>query len=194
MLRSIVDRRGWWLVAGLVAGLAVGHFWTSSQVARQRDPSQVEALLGRLFPATPVHAVATDRYENFAIATGPLDNDVEAVYFLDFATGDLTGAVLSVQTGAFSAFYRYNILNDFGVDASKSPRFLMVTGVADIRRGGTRWRPGRSVIYIAELTTGRVAAYGVPWMPETHKRGQPFMGEFIPLDIAPFRTTEIRQQ
>ena len=61
-----------WLVAvgiGLVAGLVLSGFW----------------------PHTPLYAVATDRIETFAMATGPVDDEVEAVYFLDFLTGDLAG-------------------------------------------------------------------------------------------------------
>ena len=67
---------------------------------------------------------------------------VEAVYFLDFLTGDLRAAALSKQTGKFHAFYQYNVNNDLGVDASKSPRYMMVTGVADLRRtAGAKHRP-----------------------------------------------------
>ena len=36
-----------------------------------------------------MHAVATDRHENFAIATGQLDEDMEAIIVMDSATGDL---------------------------------------------------------------------------------------------------------
>ena len=126
---------------------------------------------------TKLHGVATDRYENFAIATGPLDGEVEAVYFLDFLTGDLKAAVLNINNGKFNAFFSYNILQDLGVDAAKNPRYLMVTGVADLRRiGGSNVQPSASVVYVAELTTGRIAAYAVPWNPTLHKQGAAFQG------------------
>ena len=85
-----------------------------------------------LWPETPIHAVATDRYETFGMATGPVDEDFEAVYFLDFLTGDLRARVLGRQGGRFSAFYFYNVLNDFGVDPSKNPRYMMCTGLATV--------------------------------------------------------------
>ncbi len=49
-------------------------------------------ILGGLWPHTPLYAIATDRADTFAMATGFLDSETrtEAVYFLDFLTGDLT--------------------------------------------------------------------------------------------------------
>lgn len=175
MWQAAKRSRGGWLVAGVLLGLFAGSF-----------------LPG--WPDTPLHAVATDRYDNFAIATGSLDEDIEAVYFLDFLTGDLMGAALGIQTGRFIAFYKYNILGDFGVDASKNPRFLMVTGFANLVRGGARMQPANSVIYVAELTTGKVAAYSIPWDPTSHRRNQPVMGTFARLDVQQFRNVAIREQ
>ena len=161
-----------WLAVGLMAGVAIVAFW----------------------PTAPVQAVATDRYDNFAIATGPVDNDVEALYVLDSLTGDLRAAVLSIQSGKFNSFYQYNILNDLGVDASRNPQYLMVTGVADIRRGRSRVRPSAAVIYVAELTTGKVGAYAIPWAPERHNAGARFSGSLVRLDVTEFRAAAIREQ
>lgn len=177
MYRLLRRHRGPWLAVGLsvgaLAGLLVGGFW----------------------PPAAVHGVATDRFENFAIATGPLDNEVEAVYFLDFLTGDLKAAVLNINTAKFTAFFSHNILQDLGIDPAKNPRYLMVTGVADLRRlGGSNVRPGASVVYVAELTTGKIAAYAVPWAPNLHKQGSAFHGQLMPLDVAQFRTTAVRDQ
>jgi hypothetical protein len=166
-------RRALWLAIGVLGGLAASAIW----------------------PQAPLHAVATDRYENFAIATGPLDGDVEAVYIFDFLTGDLMGAALSTQTYRFNAYYRRNILDDLGIDQSTNPRYLMVTGMAELRRGGgQRARPGLSVIYIAELTTGQIAVYGVRWSPEMHNRGQTSTDEFVLLDVQQFRTAALRDE
>lgn len=172
MFRAVRSGPLAWLVLGLLAGLVIGGFW----------------------PSSPLHAVATDRYENFAMATGPLDNDVEALYFLDSVTGDLSAAVLSIQSGKFNSFYRYNILNDLGVDPASNPRYLMVTGVADLRRGRARLRPSAAVVYIAELTTGKVGAYAIPWAPERHNAGTTFTGTFHRLDVTQFRAAAIREQ
>lgn len=169
MFHKVFCNRISWLVLGLGAGLAIG------------------------FTQAPVHAVATDRHENFIIATGPMDNEIEAVFFLDHLTGDLSAAVLSTQSRAFNSFYKYNILNDFGIDPSKNPRYLMVTGIADLRRGASRLRPALSVVYIAELTTGKVAAYGVPWSKERQNANRPSTDTFALLDIQEFRTAAVRE-
>src|SRR5208283_3350248 len=103
------------------------------------------------------HAVATDRTDGFAVATGYCDESVEAVYFLDFLTGDLSAAVVSKQTGRFNAFYTYNVVNDLGLNPAKSPRFLLTTGMADLRRtGGKTTSLSRSLVYVAELQSGKV--------------------------------------
>ena len=61
--------------------------------------------LGGFLPHTPLHAVATDRAETYLIATGLLDADVEAVFFLDCLTGDLFAAVPGKTTGGFTACF-----------------------------------------------------------------------------------------
>jgi hypothetical protein len=119
--------------------------------------------LGGFLPHTPLHAVATDRTETYIIATGLLDSDVEAVFFLDCLTGDLLCAVLGKSTGGFTSVYRYNVLQDLQVDPSKNPHFLMVTGLADFRSGNNRNYGGATVVYVAETTVGKIAAYAVPW-------------------------------
>jgi len=160
------------LVAGLVAGV----------------------ILGGLCPHAPLHATATDRFENFAIATGYVDDGVEALYFLDFLTGNLRAAVLSKQIPTrFNAFFERNILGDLGIESPEQARYLMVTGLADVRRGGSRLRPSSSVVYVAEITTGQVAAYAIPWDAQRHAAGQEFHGELIPMATTRFRTTAIRE-
>ena len=133
-----------------------------------------------MWPNTPLHAVATDRADNFALATGFVDDGIEAVYYLDFLTGSLRAAVLSNQSRGFQAFYETNIHADMaaamassGIQAPQKPSYMMVTGLADIRRmGAQRVRPGSAVLYVAESNTGFVLVYVVPWSPEMHSANQ----------------------
>ena len=162
-----------WIAIGLVVGMSVGGFW----------------------PHSPLHATATDRYETFAMATGFVDDGIEAVYFLDFLTGDLRAAVLSKQMPMqFNAFFQRNILTDLGVDPSKNPRYLMVTGMSDVPRGGSQTRLSSSVVYVAEITTGQVAAYAIPWNSARHSAGQISSGVLMPVATTRFRTAAVRDQ
>ena len=153
----------------------------------------VGAVVAGFCPHAPLHASATDRYETFAIATGMVDDGVEAIYFLDFLTGDLKAAVLSKQVPPrFNSFYQRNILNDLGISPTNNPRYLMVTGLNDLRRGGSVLKPSIGVCYIAEITSGRVAAYAIPWNANRHAMGQITQGEIMLLDVKQFRTAAVR--
>lgn len=158
-------------------------------------------MIGGLWPNTPMHAMGTDRNDNYAIATGPVDDETEAVYYLDFLTGTLRAAVLSQRSQGFQAIYETNIHADMTnvvgaqnaqiaawnelaarkggqmiplIQAPQSPNYLMITGMVDIRRGaGTRRRPARSVLYVAETNTGIVLVYIIPWSSEAHITDMP---------------------
>src|SRR5437016_2703648 len=106
MSPSIVRSPAVWVLLGLVAGL----------------------VAGALLPHAPLHAVATDHVDNFAIATGLVDDELEAIFFLDFLTGSLKCAVLSTSTGRFTNAFETSVLDDLGVKANQNPKFMIVTG------------------------------------------------------------------
>ena len=180
---AYLGKRVWpmWLAIGLLLGLVIGGLW----------------------PDTPLHAVATDSTESFAMATGFVDEGLEAVYFLDFLMGTLGAAVLSNQTPRFQASYMRDVnadlarvvgltnaaLNDTNAERRKfgqapltpiqmpqSPNYLMATGVVDIRRGAAaRARPAQAVLYVAETTTGILLAYIIPWEQSAHAQDRPVL-------------------
>ena len=45
---------------------------------------------------------------------------------------------------------------------------------------------------MAEFTSGKIAAYAIPWTTGRENVPQPFAGTFIPLDGFKFRSVEIR--
>jgi len=198
---AFVRRQNWivWLGLGALGGVMFTAFW----------------------PNTPLHAVATDHGENFAMATGAVDDTTEAVFLLDFLSGNLRGAVLSNQSRGFQAMYEANVLADLAnsvtvlnakvrqenlarkkqgvparpdVQVPQNPRFLMVTGNCDLRRGAARLRPGRSVLYVAETTTGLVLAYVIPWSSEQHVSDMAFQGKLILWAGDQFATTVVRAE
>jgi hypothetical protein len=162
------------LGAGLLCGLGIGLV--------------IGMMFAGYWPNVPLHAVAADRTEGFAVATGYCDESVEAIYFLDFLTGDLSAAVVSKQTGHFNAFYTHNVAADLGLSPSRPPRFLLTTGAADLRRtGGKTTTLSKSLVYVSELHSGKVAAYAIPWSSSAWNSGQTLRGQFTLLDVGRFR-------
>lgn len=153
-------------------------------------------LLTALMPARPLHAVATHGQDGFALATGLIDNNVEGLYFLDHLTGDLNGAALNMNNGQFTTFFKSNVIKDMQLDVSKNPKFLMVTGLANVRRGPTQFQPGQAVIYVMELNSGAVAAYAVPWNSGRASLPSPAVqaAPFVLLDVKKFRDVAVRPQ
>lgn len=155
----------------------------------------IGVVLGGLCPHTPMHATATDRYEKFAVCTGFVDDGVEAIYFLDFLTGDLKASTLAKQPPYnFNAFFQRNIFKDLQVDPASKPEFLMVSGLADLRRIGGRQRISRAVVYVTEVRSGRCAAYAIPWDAQRHAAGQMAKGELVLMAVTQFRTVAVREQ
>lgn len=149
-------------------------------------------VVGGLLPDSPLHATATDRAENFALATGSIDEGIEAIYTLDFLTGDLQAYVLNPSTRNFSSWYKRNILADLKVEQGKAPKFVMVTGTADLRSGG-QGQFGNSVVYVGELSGGYLGVYALPFNPGALNRLNPQQQPLIPLTVLPFRTAAVRQ-
>ncbi len=146
-----------------------------------------------LWPSVPLHASATHGLDKFAIATGLVDDRVEALYFLDYLTGDLRAAVINPKTGKFNAFFTRNIAADFG-GAGRGMGYLLVTGSANMPRGTANFQYANSIVYVADATTGQVAAYTIPWNSSLHAAGKTQYGEFQPLDTQPFRTAFVRDE
>lgn len=160
-----------WLGAGLMLGLVAGGF----------------------LPHAPLHAVATDRQDNFAIATCPLDSDQEAIVFLDFLTGDLKASAFNVALPKPIPGYIYsrNILQDMEIDASKSPKFLIVSGLLSIRPQG-QMQYGASVIYVAEVSSGKLACYALPYNKGDLNRSNAKPMPFELLYVGPIRQAVVR--
>ncbi|MGE5192415.1 MAG: hypothetical protein ACM3U2_07915, partial [Deltaproteobacteria bacterium] len=90
-----------WLACGLVAGLAIAYFW----------------------PHEPAYATTADRDTQFSMVTcqvgvnaAGIQDAMDAVFILDFLTGQLKGAAINRQVGKFASFYFRDLAKDFDVD------------------------------------------------------------------------------
>ena len=146
MLQKMTNPSAVWLLTGLVLGLGIALFMQGQ----------------------PVQATATDHADDFSIATGHVTADLEAVYLLDFKTGSLLGSVMNKQTGEFQNFYKRELAADFDLKGKVKPKFLMVTGAMQSARAQV---PIYHVLYVAELNSGKLAAYAMPYKGEQSVRG-----------------------
>jgi hypothetical protein len=152
----------------------------------------VGLLASGIFPHTPLHASSNDRYDDFAIATGAVDDTTEAIYFLDFLTGDLKAAAVGPMR-KFAALYQANIRNDLGADSSKASRYMMVTGIGpDVRGSRGNARPATAMLYVANCANGRIGAYNFAWDKNAINMGRRIIGQPIVLmDVFQARTAVI---
>lgn len=174
-MREHFKSRSAFLAMGVVVGLIIG------------------LNLEGLWPTAPLHATATHGIDKFAIATGTVDSGVEALYFLDFLTGDMRAAAINPKTGKFNSYFTRNIAMDFG-GAGRNSGYLMVTGTVNMPRGSNKFQYAESIVYVAEAGTGQVAAYTIPWNSSMQAAGTTQYGEFVPLDVQQFRTAFVRDE
>lgn len=108
----------------------------------------------------------------------------EAVFALDHLTGVLSGGCLNNQTGTFTHKFLRNIAADFQVNpATPEPKYAIVSGSAQMRASGGV-QPANGILYVGELTSGAVVAYGFA-MPRGRGAAAPL--EIFRLDAFPFR-------
>lgn len=189
MLRKLTNRPKLMLAVGLTVGLLVGAgmmIGTLVGVSHQQTATLT-------FPETVLNATASHSGETFAMATGPVDTDVEGLFTLDFLTGQLQGRVIYPhRQGQFGGLFTYNVIADLGVQAGKKPDYVMVTGQANFTRGAAANTPAGCVIYVADANTGNFAAYTIMFNRTAYRAGAPQQGTFTLLGVGKAREIAVR--
>lgn len=169
MSRHLNESRIAWLAVGVVAGLCLSYFW----------------------PHEPALAVTNDRNSKFGMGTvavkdltiAGVRDTLDAVFVLDYLTGTLKGAVMNRSSGQFTNFYGRSLAQDFNVRGKSEPHYAFVSGNVGLPSGGgTTMATG--VLYVGELSSGRVIAYGFPFR-ETNSPLPPM--NLRPMDSFQFR-------
>lgn len=132
------DFRVVWLSVGVLTGLVIAFYW----------------------PHEEAHAIAVDRSSKMALVSANLGlGSGSAVFVLDFVTGKLVGAAPN-PTGSFTQSYYRNLAADFKVE--ENAQYAIVPGAVVVQqRGGPSL--GSDGLYVAELNSGVVALYAVPF-------------------------------
>lgn len=155
-MTSTRNEKTLWLVAGVLAGLLIANVW----------------------PHETVSAGTTDRNDKFAIVTVPAAPLLDSVFVFDFLTGNLVGATMDPAVGKFKIAYGRNVAQDFGISPRVRPVYGIATGNMPLENNSS----AQGVIYISELTSGKVAAYTYA----TNRVGAG-AGPLVVLDVFPFR-------
>lgn len=111
----------------------------------------------------------------------------DAVFVLDFLTGRLTGALINSQSGVFTNFYFRNIASDFIVDPNAKAKYAMIPGVGVWNAAGGA-QSATGVLYIGELTSGKLVAYRFQYRNSPEPIGDVFTLQ--PFTSYPFREAE----
>jgi hypothetical protein len=130
---------------------------------------------------TPLEAVASSAGDTMAIATGPIDQGVEGLFVLDFITSELTCQVLHPRTGQLGGAYRRNVAADLGVEQGKRPKYLMVTGFLQVKQNIGNVKPAESIVYVADVNSGKYVAYILPWNKSAASNYQAQAAQMIPV-------------
>jgi hypothetical protein len=139
------------------------------------------------FSTTSTRAAGGSEASGYTSATGPIDRDLEGFFFLDSLTGELKAVALNPRTKKFMAVFSRKIDDDFPKmgEANTGRRYMMSTGVANLtQEPGAPWRWAPSVIYVTELNSGVVVAYGVQLPPGFRNAAvrRRVVGDIMPLD------------
>lgn len=187
-----VNHRGWlMLLTGLAMGLLVGVGIAIGVLVTSRTAPEPAAQIE--LPPALLNATATHGTDTFAIATGPVGEDMEGIFFLDFLTGELQCRMLSARSPrTWVGVMKTNIVKDLGAERAKNPKYLMTTGMANFR-GVNGNLMGGCVVYVVDANTGAMAAYGVPWNRARASVDAPQSSPLILLQSGKVRTLKIRE-
>lgn len=180
--------RTWIRVFALVSGLGltvtaavVGGFWLGGSSAGRQSA----------MPLPLLHASTAASSSTMAVATGQVSFDAEGIFFLDFITGDLQCLVYYPRSGVFGARFFTNVLQHLP-GGGRNSQFLLVTGTA-IPTGTTVGpRPGNSLVYVTDATSGMFAAYAVPWDRNAESSGRLQSGPLVFAGGGPIRNFQLR--
>ena len=157
------------LAAGVAIGLAIGGALAAG-VTFGRWNSQTAGIPGA--SDLRLKAMAAYGNDNFAVATGVIDNDVEGLYTLDFLTGDLQCYVVNPRNGALGGWFKTNVAKDLPPEGTKKPSYLLVTGTFRVQGAAGNQKPAASLCYVVDGNTGNCVAYSFPWGQSYSASGQ----------------------
>jgi hypothetical protein len=186
MLRIRKIRTWGTLAAGVAIGLTLGGALAAGVVIGRWNSADGAGDLR-------LNAMAAQSNDNFAIATGVIDDEVEGLFTLDFLTGDLQCYVVNPRTGALGGWFKTNVAKDLPPEGTKKPAYLLVTGTIQTQGATGNQRPAGSLCYVVDGNTGNAAAYSFPWGKSYSAQGQAQSTPMITVGKWKTRTVGVRE-
>ena len=166
----------------LAVGVLLGAWLSGGQQSQFESPLKL-------------HAAAASAGKSVSLATGRLDEDLEALFILDHLNGNLQCWILNVRTSAVGGIYRTNVLAALGEGkAGADLDFAMTTGFANFAGNRGQAKPADCVCYVAEGNAGTAAGFSFAFNRSNIQRGVVQEGELIVVAQGPIRDVQVRDQ
>lgn len=193
MFRARRYKRLAWMSAGLAIGLTIGVALAVGVAIGMRGAGADSVPAGLPLAELKLRANAAHGNETFAIATGPMDGNVDGVFLLDYLTGDLSCFVLHPRAGKFTVAFKTNVTRDLPVGQGKKPAYAMATGRINVVGSSTNVRPAASVVYVADCNSGAFVAYAMPWNNQISANPVAFAAPMKLMDVGKARDLKLRE-
>lgn len=194
------------LIAGFVLGLVfctgiaigLGVDWFNGDSDRPMADAATTNLAGQNFEVPSemrelmLNASSAAGGKSMAMATGPVDDSLEAIFVLDFLTGELYCWVLG-PSGGWMAQYRTNVVAEFGgTDKERAPEYVMTTGFVQLR-GRSGNDPANTVCYVGDANSGKVCAFSFEWDRTSARSGREQSGLLVKIAEGVTRSASIER-
>jgi hypothetical protein len=124
------------------------------------------------FSDAVLHATASHGGTNVAIATGPVGDDAEGIFILDYLTGNLQCWVYYARFGQFGGKFETNIGAQLPLTKSANAEYLLVTGNMTSPQSSGNARLAPTICYVVDPKLGMFAGYTFPWNRSMESGGQ----------------------
>ncbi len=159
--------------------------------AQSRHAAELTTLFeSSAFAGSPLMNLARDsaaRGKAMSLATGRVEENIDALYGLDHLTGDLFCWILNTRTGEVASTFTFNVNNGLGITDADAD-YVMATGSMDFNFARTgNERVAQSVVYVGEGNSGKVAGIVLGYERQTG------VGELRLISTAMTRSADARR-
>lgn len=172
---------GWKVAIVVMTLVTAGGIAAAGYFAGVASKTRSDSVAAFPFPMpSSIDATSAVSSDKFSIATGVISEEAEGFFVLDHNSGILQCSVFYPRAGQFMANYTANVGDLIGAGA-KGGSYIMVTGQADLTRGGRGAAMAPTLVYVLNTTTGNYGVLSVPFDRQAAVTNRPQAGLMIPV-------------